>query len=259
MTTTLTRSEVEARGVATPRVSQLEQAISGKELLRTLGTWIILAGVIGIATWVIVALIAPAWQSANEPALLIVAEVYASLPIAALLNLGGWKGVRDRLGFRFTSWRDIGLAIVVWILTFAGSACIYVLLAPILGSPQQVLDTLLSSGTDVMRFPTATPADLVLILVRALFLAGLAEELLYRGLLFGWLGRYLSVGLVAIVTAVVFGLQHYYPTVMVIAFVYGLAAGFIRARTGSTLNTLVMHVLSDGLLLAVAVLRMGVS
>jgi len=255
MTTTLARTKVEARGAATPRASQLQQAISGKELLRTLGTWIVLAAIIGITTWAIVALIAPAWQSANEPALLIAAEVYASLPIAALLNLGGWKGVRDRLGFRFTSWGDIGLAIVVSILTFAGSAGVYALLTPILGSPQQVLETLLSSGTDVTRFPTATPVDLVLILVRALFLAGLAEELLYRGLLFGWLSRYLSVGLVSVVTAVVFGLQHYYPTVMLIAFLYGLAAGFIRARTGSTLNTLVMH----GLLLAVAVLRMGVS
>jgi membrane protease YdiL (CAAX protease family) len=46
---------------------------------------------------------------------------------------------------------------------------------------------------------------------------------------------------------------------MVAAFLYGLAAGFIRMRTGSTLNTFVMHVLTDGLLLAVAIFRMGVS
>lgn len=202
---------------------------------------------------------APAWQTTNEPALLIAAEVYACVPIAMLLNLGGWDGLRERLAFRFTSWRDIGLAIAAWILTFAAAAVGYTLLAPVLGSPQHVLDTLVSTGTDVTRLPMATPVDLVLILVRALILAGIAEELLYRGLLFGWLSRRLSVGVVTVVTAVLFGLQHYYPTVMVVAFLYGLAAGFIRARTGSALNSFVMHVLSDGLLLAVAVLRMGAS
>lgn len=46
---------------------------------------------------------------------------------------------------------------------------------------------------------------------------------------------------------------------MAAAFLYGLAAGFIRAPTRSTLNTLVMHVLTDGLLLAVTILRMGAS
>jgi membrane protease YdiL (CAAX protease family) len=80
-----------------------------------------------------------------------------------------------------------------------------VLLTPVLGSPQYVLDTLVSSGTDVTRLPTATPLDLTLILLRALFLAGLAEELLYRGLLFGWLSRYLSSGIVTLVTAALFG------------------------------------------------------
>jgi hypothetical protein len=32
---------------------------------------------------------------------------------------------------------------------------------------------------------------------------------------------------------------------MIVAFLYALGAGWIRARTGSTLNTLVMHVLSS--------------
>ena len=256
---TLIHSESEVRDTAWSGPPELARSIGGVELLRTLGAWIVLAGVVGVTTWWIVSQFAPGWQSGNEPALLIAAEVYVSLPIAMLLNLGGWQGLRQRLGFRFTSWRDIGLAIAVWILTIAGSALVYVLLAPVLGSPQYVLDTLVSSGTDVTRLPTATPVDLVLILIRALFLAGLAEELLYRGLLFGWLGRYLSVGGTRVVTAVLFGLQHYYPTVVVVAFLYGLAAGFIRARTGSTLNTFVMHGLTDALLLSVAVFRVGVS
>jgi hypothetical protein len=38
-----------------------------------------------------------------------------------------------------------------------------------------------------------------------------------------------------------------------------VGAGWIRARTGSTLNTLVMHVLSDSLLLVLALVTIGVT
>ena len=245
---------------ATPR-SRVEtrDPIRGAEVLRTLGTWIILASVLGFVTWWLVSQLAPSWQSANEPALLIVAEVYAALPLAMLLNLGGWSGVRDRLGLHFTSWRDIGLSLGVWFVAFAMSAVVYVLATPLLGPPQQVLDSLLHIGTDITRFPTATPVDLILILVRAIFLAGLAEELLYRGLLFGWLGSHLSDGPVIAITSALFALQHFYPALMIVAFLYAVGAGWIRARTGSTLNTLVMHVLSDSLLIVLALVMIGVA
>jgi hypothetical protein len=49
-----------------------------------------------------------------------------------------------------------------------------------------------------------------------------------------------------------FGLQHFCPPITVFGSLYGLAAGYIRARTGSTLNTFIMYVLTDGLLLMVA-------
>ena len=233
--------------------------IRGAEVLRTLGTWIILASVLGFLTWWLVAQLAPGWQSANEPALLIVAEVYAALPLAMLLNLGGWSGVRDRLGLHFTSWGDLGLSLGVWFVAFAMSAVVYVLATPLLGSSQQVLASLLHIGTDITRFPTATPVDLILILVRAIFLAGLAEELLYRGLLFGWLRSHLSDGPVIAITSALFALQHFYPALMIVAFLYAVGAGWIRTRTGSTLNTLVMHVLSDSLLLVLALVTIGVT
>ena len=239
---------------STTRRSTLDtpEPLRGVEVLRTLGAWIILAAVIGFLTWWLVSQLTPGWQSANEPALLIVAEVYAALPLAMLFTLGGWPGVRDRLGLHFTSWGDLGLSLGVWFVTLVISAVVYVLATPLLGPPLQVLDSVLHIGTDISRFPTATPVDLILILVRAIFLAGLAEELLYRGLLFGWLRRHLSDGPVIVITSALFALQHFYPALMVFAFLYAVGAGWIRARTGSALNTLVIHVLSDGLLLVLA-------
>ena len=47
---------------------------------------------------------------------------------------------------------------------------------------------------------------------------------------------------------VLFGIEHLYPIVMPLAVIYGLAAGWVRWRTGSTFNTWIMHVLTDGLM-----------
>jgi membrane protease YdiL (CAAX protease family) len=233
-----------------------DRTVSGTEFLRVLGTWIAIAALSGGFTWLIVTKFAPTWQSANEPVLLIVAEVYASLPIATLLNLG-WSGIRDRVGFRFTSWRDIGLAVVAWLAAMAVGVLASIALAPVLGTSEHALNTVLRQGTDVPRLPTSTPVDLALILFRALVLSGIAEEFLFRGLLFSWLRRRLSTGPVVLITAILFALQHYFPAVIVVALSYGLAAGWVRARTRSTLNTFVMHVLADSSLLLAALLLIG--
>jgi hypothetical protein len=46
---------------------------------------------------------------------------------------------------------------------------------------------------------------------------------------------------------------------MIVAFLCAVGAGCIRAHTSSTLNTLVMHVLSDSLLLVLALVTIGVT
>jgi hypothetical protein len=66
-------------------------------------------------------------------------------------------------------------------------------------------------------------------------------------------------GPVIAITSALFALQHFYRALMIVAFLYPIGAGWIRARTGSTLNTLVMHVLSDSLLLVLALVTIGVT
>lgn len=231
--------------------------VTGADVLRTLATWVFIAAGSGLLTWLIASKLASRFATTNEPALLIVFEVYLSLPVAMMINLGGWPGLRDRLGLRFTSWKDIGLALGVWLIAVAASALALVILTPLLGSPAQVLHPLLSKATDVSRLRSATPLDLTLIGVRVVLLAGLGEELFYRGLLFSWLRTRLSTSLAIVITAIIFGLEHFYPAVILLAMLFGLAAGWIRARTGSTFNTLIMHSLTDCLLLVLAILLVG--
>jgi membrane protease YdiL (CAAX protease family) len=45
--------------------------------------------------------------------------------------------------------------------------------------------------------------------------------------------------------------MHGYPILILYAFVYGLATGLVRERTGSTFNPLAMHMLNNVLMLSV--------
>jgi CAAX protease family protein len=59
-----------------------------------------------------------------------------------------------------------------------------------------------------------------------------AEELLFRGVLFGALRRYGPV-LAGLVSATVFGLAHVWPPLVLFAFVVGVVHAWLRERSGS--------------------------
>jgi membrane protease YdiL (CAAX protease family) len=190
----------------------------------------------------------------------VVAEVYASVIGALLIAFGGPSGLRDRLGFRFTSGREMLQALGIDLLCLLGVVVIYVLLAPIFGPPLTTAIPALKAVTDVTRLPSADLFTLVLIFVRVFLLVAPAEEMLFRGALYGWLRRYLPAIPTILITAVLFGFEHTVPGMPLprmfflvpLAFVYGLGVGWVRERTGSTLNTAVMHVLVDAFLMLVA-------
>jgi membrane protease YdiL (CAAX protease family) len=73
----------------------------------------------------------------------------------------------------------------------------------------------------------------------------LFEEVLFRGLVLRWLGKYFSTTRAVIVSAALFAVMHGYPVDLPYAFVAGLFLGWIRERTGSTLIPLFMHVVNN--------------
>ena len=184
--------------------------------------------------------------------LVVVAEVYFALVVALLLAFGGVAGVRNRLRFRHSSASDMRLALGAWVLCWAAIVLTYVAFSLVLGPPRDALLQLLRFGSDMSRLPPAGPIALGLILLRACLLAPLAEELLFRGALFGWLRRRLpAVGTIAL-TAALFAGTHMMPLLLPVTFLFGVAAGWVRERTGSALPFFAMHVLNNVLMLAVA-------
>ena len=87
------------------------------------------------------------------------------------------------------------------------------------------------------------PVTLVLSVV---FLAPLAEEVLFRGLLFGALSRWLSARWTIILTAVIFALIHMQAIYFLPLFLVGLLCGWARHKTGSVALPVLLHVLNNG-------------
>jgi membrane protease YdiL (CAAX protease family) len=189
-------------------------------------------------------------RDAHLQTLLIVAEVYALMPASMLIVYGGWRRLQNILEFRFTSWRDIGFTVGTYAVTFATVFLAYVVLSPLLGSPGDSARFLFENATFISRIPSASVLDWALILLQTSLLAALAEEFFYRGLLFQWLRRRFPALVTILMISAIFGLQHFIgPGVAIAGFVWGLAAGIIREKTGSTLNVVVMHILGDCTLL----------
>ena len=239
---------------------QQDHLISGRRLLLAIALILLLAGGIGMLTFIIARAINPAWMGTVDFVVLVVAEVYASVIAALLLAFGGPAGVRERLAFRYTGGRDLFLALGVLVLVQSVTILVYVLLSPILGSPQSTLLQELRLTTDLSRLSSADALALGLIAIRACLLSPLAEELAFRGALFGWIRRHLpalptilltSVFFSAIHTYVPFSLQTQLPLFSDI-FLGSIVVAWVRERTGSSLNTFVMHAVNNSLALIVA-------
>jgi len=71
-----------------------------------------------------------------------------------------------------------------------------------------------------------------------------------RGALYGWLRRYLPV--IATIAGLFALEQAYYRILLPLALSYGLAAGWARHRTQSTVTTIAMHITVDFALFAAA-------
>jgi membrane protease YdiL (CAAX protease family) len=226
-------------------------AISGKNILLTLAVWIVTSAVLGTLTFFGLRAIAPEWN-ADGPVVIVVAEVYFLFLAATFVVFGGLSGLRDTLNFRYTSVRDVFLGLGVWAVTLGLAILISFALSPLLGPWPENMRRVLHLATDVSRLPSADPILLFFILIRACLFAPLAEELLFRGMVFGWLRKRRSFLLSAFITTALFTIIHIYPVIFPVAFIVGFGAAWVRERTGSSFNFFIPHSANSALFLVTA-------
>lgn len=159
------------------------EPVPGRRLLAALGIWIGIASVVGAATFLATEAVVPHWATAANLSAVIAAEVYTALVLVLLLI------IKQPLGWRTPHREDVVRGLVATAATWAAVAAVYLVLWPVLGSLDGLFDVLAFVGSDGGRLAVVGPVLAVLSVARAVVITPLAEELLFRGALYGWLRR----------------------------------------------------------------------
>jgi membrane protease YdiL (CAAX protease family) len=96
------------------------------------------------------------------------------------------------------------------------------------------------------------PGQLGISLLLLAVLAPLVEELVFRGLLYGWLAGRWGKTTGWIVSSLAFAAAHTEPAHIILVFPLGLLFGWLRQRTDSLLPSLVAHIANNALALVAA-------
>ncbi len=228
---------------------------SGRQLLAVIGLWLLLSVLGGVATVFAARFIAPSWGHASNVTVVVVAEVYAAFLVAAAVVLR--RKARTGVALHSAPGREFVLAVGVLGIAYAATALAHTFLAPFIGAWWDTVAILRAIGSDDGRLANAGLGLAAIILLRACVLAPLTEELLFRGVLFGWLRQRLSPSLTIAITSIAFAAIHAYPPILPLAFATGVALGWIRERSGSVAPTIVIHVVHNVLLVTFAYATVG--
>ena len=154
--------------------------------------------------------------------------------IVAAAPLG--KAALPALGFRSVGWKPL-------VLGTLGTTALSVAVSQLGIEPQGV-----KQAMDIARDPAAFLITLVLLAG----LAPLVEELVFRGLLYGWLESRWGSGLAFVVSSLAFAAAHVEPAHALLVAPLGLLFGLLRWRTRSLWPSLVAHMANNGLAVAAA-------
>ncbi len=131
--------------------------------------------------------------------------------------------------------RDVGIAILGFVV-YLGLAFWAMQLVTLLFPSIN-----LSQAQDVGIKSLNNDFEFVLALVTFVGLAPIAEELLFRGYLFGNLRRIFSFEIAAIITSALFGLVHFQWNVSIDVFVLSLVLCYLREHSGRLWPSIMVH------------------
>jgi len=183
-------------------------------------------------------LVVPAiWLARDRGMLAVLAAFFAASLVAAVVAVAplGWRAL-PALGFRPVGWRPV-------VLGTLGTAVLSIAVSQIGIEPEGM-----KQAIEVAREPALFGASLALLAG----LAPLVEELVFRGLLYGWVaGRWGSL-IAWIVSSLAFAAAHVELAHVILVLPLGLWFGWLRRRTDSLWPSLVAHMINNGLAVTAA-------
>lgn len=213
--------------------------------------WVMLSFVLGaLIVAALMKLAAPVLPIAQlNPALQGALLAAATYLIATLIAFGVPVLLRRRpvtraeLGLtQLPRWRDL-------LLAPAGFAVYFIVLATLMVLLQTLAPTLIDyQQTQEIGFSrTGSSADLLLAFITLVVLAPIAEEVLFRGYLYGKLRARFRLWISIIVTSITFGIVHFQWNVGIDVFIMSIVMCGLREITGSLWASILVHMLKNGL------------
>lgn len=157
----------------------------------------------------------------------------------------GWR----MLGIRAVNWQWIAVVPILFaFLTFAYVVMLRGMVA-ILGPTTQWPKVLTSTTIDATHQPVLD----VLIIVTGVILTPLAEELMFRGVLYQALRRRMPASAAALVSAMVFAGMHFTLLLFIPLTVLGILLAWLYERSGSLIPCMLVHACNNAIILVIIV------
>ncbi|MBS0222310.1 MAG: CPBP family intramembrane metalloprotease [Proteobacteria bacterium] len=168
---------------------------------------------------------------AGQGVLTILVTFYAIGLCAVLLAVAPLgRAAAPALGLRPSGWRPVVFGMIGTIVLSVGVSQLGI-------EPKAMKEV-----TDMMHQTGMLAPGLIALA----FLAPVVEELVFRGLLYGWVaGRWGTVA-AWIVSSITFALAHYEPAHILLVLPLGILFGYLRRRTDSLLPSLAAHIFNNG-------------
>ncbi len=176
-------------------------------------------------------------QARTTEAVLLLLGLQSAIPMAAIyLVIIRGRGL---------SWRDLGLrpASAGW---FVGAALLGLATLPLVGLVNYLSQTLAGGAArnpqlDILAPIAMSWRGLIGLLLMAGVVAPIVEEIVFRGLLFGWLRPRWGIAVAAAASALGFAAAHGIPLLIPALFLQGVIFALVYERSGSLWPPIIMH------------------
>lgn len=171
--------------------------------------------------------------------------------------VGNWKLPLSSFGLRwapFANLLPVVLIYVLFIIPLALLGWFWTQLLKGLGQPVDIQDPVKMFMDAIER---GNPLEISLLVFSAVILAPLWEELIFRGLLYGYLKSRMSVFAALLVSSLIFSAYHFNLDALMPLLIVGIATGYIYERTRSLYFAIFFHALFNALSMAVLFILAG--
>ena len=177
------------------------------------------------------------WLLRDRGELVVITAFFAAALLAAVAAVApmGWAAL-PALGFRAVGWRPLVLGVLV-------TEVISVAVSHLGIEPE---------GMKEVGKIASEPALFTASLLAMAGLAPLVEEMVFRGLLYGWLAGRWGTLLAWIVSALAFAAAHIELAHIILVLPLGLWFGWLRRRTDSLWPSLVSHIVNNAIAITAA-------